>query len=99
VRQVHTMDDGKIKRAEKAALRKVSRTNEPHLHTHTHVRQVHTMDDGKMRAEKAAREAVSRTKELEERLTLLSTLHKLDLGKLQFRYIFGVLQCVLHVLQ
>ena len=46
--------------------------------------QVHMLDDAKMLAEKASREAVSRAREVEERLQLLSTLHKLDLGKLQF---------------
>jgi len=46
--------------------------------------QVHMLDDGKMLAEKASREAVSRARELEERLQLLSTLHKCDLGKLGF---------------
>jgi len=46
--------------------------------------QVHALDDAKGVADKAARNAISQAKELEERLQLLGNLHKLDLGKMQF---------------
>ena len=46
--------------------------------------QVSMLEDSKMAADKAAREAVSRGKEVQERLDLLSTLNKLELGRLQF---------------
>jgi hypothetical protein len=35
------------------------------------LKQVHTLDDAKARAEKVAAQAVSRAKELEDRLTLV----------------------------